>query len=241
MAPSAESSKDYKTTLIPVLLDAGVLTFGNYTLKSGRLSPYFFNSSLLHTVPAVRATATAYASLLSAEPYADREGRPIYDVLFGPAYKGIPLAASVMTALGFEAKAKNIENVSYAFNRKEAKDHGEGGTIVGCPLKGKRCVIIDDVITSGKAMREAVEIIKAQGGTVVGVVLLLDRQERLSEEEQRSTVDVSRQDLGVPIRAVLELADIIQVLEHGSVKGVGPEEVSRLRQYKEKYGGLESK
>ncbi|MCJ1461107.1 orotate phosphoribosyltransferase [Mycoblastus sanguinarius] len=237
MVQSSESAKDYKTTLIPVLLSSGVLTFGEYTLKSGRLSPYFFNSSLLHTVSAVRATAAAYASLLSAEPFVDRNGKPIYDVLFGPAYKGIPLAASVMTALGFQENATKMETVSYAFNRKEAKDHGEGGTVVGCPLKGKRCVIIDDVITSGKAMREAVDIIHAQGGTVVGVVLLLDRQERLSDEEERSTVGVTRDTLGVPIRAVLELADIIEVLEQGAVTGAGPEQLTKMKQYRERYGG----
>ncbi|KKY24106.1 putative orotate phosphoribosyltransferase [Phaeomoniella chlamydospora] len=233
------SAADYRSSLVSQLISAKVLTFGEFTLKSGRKSPYFLNSSFLHTSQAVRSTAAAYAQVISTPPFTTSTGEPIFDVLFGPAYKGIPLCASTMTELAHTDKDHKMDRVSYSFNRKEAKDHGEGGTIVGCPLKGRNCLIIDDVITSGKAMREAVEIIQAQEGIVVGVVLLLDRQERLSEEEERSTVGIARETMGVPVKAILELKDLIEVFEAGSVPEVGPEEVKKLKEYRAKYAGKE--
>lgn len=238
-APSAEPSKPYTSTLLPLLLENSVLSFGTYTLKSGRSSPYFFTSSALHTARQLNAVSSAFAHLLSQPPYVDPStSSPNFDILFGPAYKGIPLAAAVMTELAHVAPQR-MGHVSYAFNRKEAKAHGEGGGVVGANMSGKRVVIVDDVITAGTALREAVEIIKREGGVVAGVVVLLDRQERVSEEEKRSAVGKARNDLQVPVQAVVELADLIEVFEKGGVNGVGEGEVKRLKEYREKYGSVD--
>ena len=239
-------ANDYKATLLPLLLKASVLSFGTYTLKSGRTSPYFFTSTLLHTSVLLGALSRAYAAVLASPPFslplgteeagseADGGLSPHFDILFGPAYKGIPLAAIVARELEFHGKA--FEGVSYSFNRKEAKDHGEGGTIVGAPLKGKRVVVVDDVMTAGTALREAVQIIKAQGGEVVGVVLLLTRQERVSEEEPRSAMKVAEDELGVPVQAVLTFEDIVQAIKEGKIEGAGEEQLEAMRVYREKYG-----
>ncbi|KAL2404065.1 Orotate phosphoribosyltransferase [Exophiala dermatitidis] len=236
----------YKKTLLPLLLKASVLSFGSYTLKSGRVSPYFFTSSLLHTSVLLGALARAYASVLTSPPFslplgteeagseADGKSSPQFDILFGPAYKGIPLAAIVARELEFSGK--HFEGVSYSFNRKEVKDHGEGGIIVGAPLKGKRVVVIDDVMTAGTALREAISIIKAQGGIVVGVVLLLTRQERVSETEPRSAMKVAEDELGIPVRAVLKFEDLIEAIEAGQIEGAGPEQLEQMKVYREKYG-----
>ena len=243
---STSSSLDYKSTLLPLLLKTSVLSFGTFTLKSGRISPYFFTSSLLHTAPLLRALASAFASVLSSPPFslapgtetdasaADGTFKPQFDILFGPAYKGIPMCAAVVTELAHYSE--NFDGVSYAFNRKESKDHGEGGVIVGAPLRGKRVVVIDDVMTAGTALREAVSIIKAQGGTVVGVVLLLTRQERVSDEEPRSAMRVAEDELSVPVRAVLKFEDLIEAIEAGKIEGTGDEQLKQMRLYREKYG-----
>ncbi|KAK6371657.1 orotate phosphoribosyltransferase [Exophiala oligosperma] len=240
------ATESYKDTLLPLLLEASVLSFGTYTLKSGRVSPYFFTSSLLHTSTLLGALARSYASVLTSPPFSlllgkDEAGSdskvpysPQFDILFGPAYKGIPLSAIVTRELEFSGK--QFAGVSYAFNRKEAKDHGEGGTIVGAPLKGKRVVILDDVMTAGTAMREAVSIIKAQGGIVVGVVLLLTRQERVSDSEPRSAMKVAEDELGIPVRAVLKFEDLIEAIEAGQLQGAGPEQLEQMKIYREKYG-----
>lgn len=236
----------YKTTLLPLLLRASAISFGSFTLKSGRTSPYFFTSSLLHTSSLLGALARAYASVLTTPPFslplgteeagseADGTFAPHFDVLFGPAYKGIPLCAIVAREL--ESFGEQFAGVSYSCNRKEAKDHGEGGTIMGAPLKGKRVVIIDDVMTAGTALREAVSIIKAQGGSVVGVVLLLTRQERVSDEEPRSAMKVAEDDLGVPVSAVLTFEDIMEAVENGQLEGAGSEQLEQMKVYREKYG-----
>ncbi|KAL4939529.1 hypothetical protein BDV06DRAFT_198768 [Aspergillus oleicola] len=232
MSANAES----KATLLPLLISNNVLSFGTYTLKSGRESPYFFTSSLLHTAPLLRATSAAYASVLSAAPFVttDSNGKttPNFDIIFGPAYKGIPICAAVTNELAHGAG--NWDNVSYSFNRKEAKDHGEGGNIVGAPLKGKRVVIVDDVITAGTALREAVGIIEKEGGIVSGVVVLLDREERVSESEAKSAIGVAQRDLGekIPIRSVIGLTDLIEKLGGE----IGEKEVQRLKDYRARYG-----
>ncbi|KAL2834459.1 phosphoribosyltransferase-like protein [Aspergillus cavernicola] len=237
------AKQDYKETLLPLLISNKVLSFGAYTLKSGRESPYFFTSSLLHTAPLLRASSAAYASVLSTPPFvtaaADGTPTPNFDIIFGPAYKGIPICAAVVNELAVRdslaASPKGTwDNVSYSFNRKEAKDHGEGGNIVGAPLKGKKVVIVDDVITAGTALREAVAIIEKEGGIVSGVVILLDREERVSETETKSAVGVAQRDLGekVPIRAVIGLHDLIEKL--GSE--IGESEVQRLKDYRARYG-----
>jgi orotate phosphoribosyltransferase len=239
--PPPSADQDYKSTLLPLLISNNVLSFGSYVLKSGRDSPYFFTSSLLHTAPLLRAASAAYASVLSAEPFvttnADGTAQPNFDIIFGPAYKGIPICASVTNELAVRDSLSGKgtwDNVSYSFNRKEAKAHGEGGNIVGAPLKGKRVVIVDDVITAGTALREAVGIIEKEGGIVAGVVVLLDREERVSDTESKSAIGVAQRDLGgqIPIRSVIGLHDLIEKL--GDKIGAG--EIQRLKDYRERYG-----
>ncbi|EEP77606.1 hypothetical protein UREG_02455 [Uncinocarpus reesii 1704] len=236
-------SPDYKTNLLSHLISNNVLSFGSYTLKSGRNSPYFFTTTLLHTAPLLHATASACATVLSSPPFvssAQNDGspaRPNFDIIFGPAYKGIPLCTAVLNELGVRDTTGAWDNVSYSFNRKEAKAHGEGGNIVGAPLKGKKVVIIDDVITAGTALREAVGIIEKEGGTVVGVLVLLDREERVNDAEKKSAVGCAQRDLGgnVPVRAVLGLSDIIDKLGND----IGDENLKRLKDYRAQYGAEE--
>lgn len=235
-----------KETLLPLLYKTSALTFGTYTLKSGRVSPYFFNSSQLYTASLLGALARAYASVLAAPPFslplgteeagseADGQFAPHFDVLFGPAYKGIPLAAVVTGEL--ESYGNVFRDIAYSFNRKEIKDHGEGGAIVGAPLGGKRVVVLDDVMTAGTALREAISIIQAQGGTVVGVILLLTRQERVSDAEPRSAIKVAEDELNVPVHAVLKFQDLIAAVEAGQLPGAGKEELGQMKAYREKYG-----
>lgn len=241
--PAPAADQDYKAALLPLLISNYVLSFGSYILKSGRESPYFFTSSRLHSAPLLRATAAAYASVLSTPPFvttaADGTTTPNFDIIFGPAYKGIPICAAVTNELAvrdsLSSSSKGTwDNVSYSFNRKEAKDHGEGGNIVGAPVKGKRVVIVDDVITAGTALREAVGIIEKEGGTVAGVVVLLDREERVSDAEPKSAVGVAQRSLGdrVPIRAVIGLHDLIEKLGDQ----IGADEVQRLKEYRARYG-----
>ena len=251
---SVKKPSDPKSTLLPLLIRANCLSFGRFTLKSGRISPYFFTSSHLHTASLSRAVADAYADVLCRPPFslltseyrpgsfANPHTKPIpqFDVLFGPAYKGIPLVSAIATSSQFTSLPPPHE-ISWSFNRKESKSHGEGGTIVGAPLHSKRVVIIDDVLTAGTALREAVSIIRAQGGTVVGVVLLLDRQERVSETESRSAMKVAQDDLKVPVASVLKFEDILGCVESGEIgeaQGVGEGELRELREYRERYGSV---
>lgn len=239
--------EDYKTTFLPLLLKANALSFGTFTLKSGRVSPWFFNSGKLASRSLTKVLGQAFATVLSSPPFslpfgtedsedgADADGkfRPMFDVLFGPAYKGIPMAGIVVSHLPDNG---HFDDVNYSFNRKEVKDHGEGGAIGGAPLKGKKVCIIDDVLTAGTALREAVSIIKAQGGEVVGVVLLLTRQERVSDSEPRSAVKVAEDELGVPVRAVLTFQDLIDAIQLGKIEGVGEKELAKMEKYRELYG-----
>lgn len=241
--PPSANHQDYKATLLPLLISNNVLSFGTFVLKSGRESPYFFTSSLLHTAPLLRATSAAYASVLSAEPFvttaADGTTKPTFDIIFGPAYKGIPICAAVTNELAVRDSLSaspngTWDNVSYSFNRKEAKAHGEGGNIVGASLKGKRVVIVDDVITAGTALREAVGIIEQEGGIVAGVVVLLDREERVSDSESKSAIGVAQKDLGdkIPIRSVIGLHDLIEQLSGQ----IGADDIQRLKDYRARYG-----
>ena len=213
----------YKAALIATCLENSILKFGTFTLKSGRTSPYFFQAGAFDTAALLAALATAYASTIAYAP------EPIdFDVVFGPAYKGIPLAATAATAL-FSLAPQKYAGVGYAFNRKEAKDHGEGGTIVGAPMRGKRVLVVDDVITAGTAIREAVAIIEAAGGTVVGIVVALDRQERLIDDAaSESAIMAVRRELKVPALAILTLADLIH--------GVQGAERERMVDYRERWG-----
>src|SRR5450631_61880 len=176
----------YQSEFIELCVQLGVLRFGSFTLKSGRESPYFFNAGLFNTGAAIAAVGTAYAAAVAASDLK-------FDMLFGPAYKGIPLVTITAAALA----ERHARSVPFAFNRKEAKDHGEGGTIVGAPLKG-RVLIVDDVITAGTAIRESIEIIRAAGAQPAGVLLALDREERGSVSPLSAVQEV-REQFGIPV------------------------------------------
>ena len=184
----------YQTEFIQVALANQVLKFGEFTLKSGRRSPYFFNAGQFYTGQALSALGHYYAKTI-VEAQLDCDG------LFGPAYKGIPLVSSVAIALARDFQI----NKPYSFNRKEAKDHGEGGSIVGAPLSG-RILITDDVITAGTAIRQAVDIIQHAGAQVSGIVLAFDRQER--GQQQLSAVQELQERLQVPVMSIIKFADL---------------------------------
>ncbi|MEJ2515727.1 MAG: orotate phosphoribosyltransferase [Gammaproteobacteria bacterium] len=210
---------DYQRAFIGLSLERGALRFGEFTLKSGRSSPYFFNAGLFHTGAALGALGDCYADAIVASGLE-------FDVLFGPAYKGIPLAAAAAVSLA----RRHNRDVPWSFNRKEAKDHGEGGNLVGAPLEG-RVLVIDDVITAGTAIRESVAIIDAAGATPAGVAIALDRQERGTSE--RSAVQEVQQDLGMPVISILTLADLLEHLE----RSPGQEErLAAMRAYRDRYG-----
>jgi len=205
---------------IRLCLDLGVLRFGAFTLKSGRVSPYFFNAGLFNTGRAIALLGRHYARTAAGSGVQ-------FDMLFGPAYKGIPLVTATAAAL---AEHENLDR-PYAFNRKEAKDHGEGGSIVGAPLAG-RVLIVDDVITAGTAIRESVDIIRGHGATPAAVLIALDRQERGAGE--RSAVQEVEATFGVPVISVLKLADLAGHLEASgdSVR------LAAIREYRARYGVL---
>lgn len=180
-------------------LELEVLRFGEFKLKSGRMSPYFFNAGLFNTGYAAAKLGRAYAAAVA-------ESAIEFDMLFGPAYKGIPLVSLAAAAL---AEHQNID-VPFAFNRKEVKDHGEGGQIVGAPISG-RVLILDDVITAGTAIREAIDIIRTAGGTPAGIIIALDRQER--GEKTLSAVQEVEEQFGLPVTSIIKLEELIEHLE----------------------------
>ena len=192
----------YKREFIELALELGVLRFGEFTLKSGRVSPYFFNAGLFNTGYAAAKLGRFYAAAIA-------ESGVHFDMLFGPAYKGIPLATLAAASL---AEQHDID-VPYSFNRKEIKAHGEGGSIVGAPLSGG-VLVVDDVITAGTAMREAYQIILAAGAEIAGLVISLDRQER--GQGPYSAVQELKQSLGVPVFSIIQLDDLISILEESS-------------------------
>ena len=218
-APAPQPGReDFRREFVEFSIRAGVLRFGEFKTKAGRLSPYFFNAGLFDDGEKLGALAGYYARAALASGIA-------FDVIFGPAYKGITLAAATAVAL-----AGLGHNVPFCFNRKEAKDHGEGGNIVGAPLKG-RALIIDDVITEGAAKREAIELIRAAGATPAGILIALDRQER-GQGELSATQEVSR-EYGLPVTAIATLADILATLRGR------PEEranVEKIEDYRRQYG-----
>jgi orotate phosphoribosyltransferase len=209
----------YQREFLDFALDVGVLRFGEFTLKSGRISPYFFNAGLFNTGASLARLGRYYARAIVDS------GIP-FDVLYGPAYKGIPLAAVTAAAL----YDQHGRDVPYAFNRKEAKDHGEGGVIVGHALEG-RVMIIDDVISAGTSVRESVEIIKGLNATPGGVVIALDRQER--GQGERSAIQEVEDDYGMPVTAIVQLQQVIEYLE---AKPDSIESLTRIRAYREQYG-----
>jgi orotate phosphoribosyltransferase len=221
----------YKLAFLQDCVKANVLQFGTFTLKSKRISPYFFNAGLFHRADLLRSISTAYAQTLEQD-----SNCPEFDVLFGPAYKGIPLATLTVNKLA-EVDPKKYGGISYSFNRKEAKDHGEGGNIVGAPLSGKKIVIVDDVITAGTAIREAVEIIKKEGGYLVGIIVAFDRLEKTPSATdddgtpRPSAIGELRKQYGIPVLSILNLDDIIEYM-----KSLGTEDdLRRLEEYRAKY------
>ena len=191
--------QDYQREFIDFMLKAEVLTFGDFTTKSGRKTPYFVNTGLYRTGSQLQALGRAYADAIeSAFP----DG---FDVLFGPAYKGIPLVAAVSMAF-----AERGREVAFCFNRKEAKDHGEGGTLVGAPLEG-RVLIIDDVITAGTAVREVMQIIQQAGATPAAVMIALDRQER--GQGELSAIQEVERDFGIPVISIVSLNQVMDFIK----------------------------
>jgi orotate phosphoribosyltransferase len=205
-------------SFIDLCLELGVLRFGEFKLKSGRLSPYFFNAGLFNSGRALAELGRAYAQAIQSSGMQ-------FDVLFGPAYKGIPLVSSTAVALADH----HGRSVPWAFNRKEAKDHGEGGNIVGAPLRG-RVLIVDDVITAGTAIREATDIIRGAGAEPVGVVLALDRQER--GQGSLSAVQEVEQTLQLPVTSILRLADLIDYLRQSGDAA----QLAAIERYRGQYG-----
>merc|ERR1711879_636179 len=170
----ASQLPEYKQKFLEVCTAGGILKFGNFELKSKRISPYFFNAGLFHTARLAGAISDAFAhAIINAQ----KEDGLEFDIVFGPAYKGIPLASSITVKLG-EIESANLDTISYSFDRKEAKDHGEGGNLVGASLKGKKVLIVDDVITAGTAIRECVDMLSKEDCEIVGVVVAMDRQEK---------------------------------------------------------------
>jgi len=195
--------------------DKGVLRFGEFKTKAGRLSPYFFNAGLFDDGASLARLCDFYAEAILAANIP-------HDMLFGPAYKGIPLAAG--TAIALAGRGRNLP---FCFNRKEAKDHGEGGTLIGAPLRG-RVLILDDVISAGTSIRESVEIIRAAGATPAGVVIALDRQERGTSE--LSAVQEVEKNYGMPVVAVATLADLIGYLRGHAILTRNLDAVTRYRE-----------
>jgi orotate phosphoribosyltransferase len=211
--------QDYKTRFFDLALRKGNLSFGSFTLKSGRISPYFFNAGGFDDGASLSELASCYADAII-------QSRIDFDMLFGPSYKGIPLAAATAIALN----DSHGRNVPYAFNRKEAKDHGEGGLIVGAPLTGK-VLIIDDVISAGTSVRESIAIIRTAGAEAAGIAIALDRQERGSGE--LSAAQEVNRDFAIPCTAIAGLDDLITFL-----KGGGDDEIdlTAIQRYREDYG-----
>lgn len=189
---------DFRQEFLAFAIAQNVLCFGEFTTKAGRVSPYFFNAGLFNDGLSLQRMGEFYAKAIAAAGID-------FDVLFGPAYKGIPLAAATVVAMAAQG-----QNVPYSFNRKEAKDHGEGGNIVGAPLSG-RVLIIDDVISAGTSVRESVELIRSQGATPAGVIIALDRMER--GQGALSAVQEVRENYHLPVFAIASLTDLLTYLQ----------------------------
>lgn len=212
-----------KRAFIEFARDAGVLRFGQFTLKSGRESPYFFNLGAISSGVGLTRLGRFYARALAASGLAP-------DVLFGPAYKGIPLAAAA--SIGYAAETGN--DLAFAYNRKEAKDHGEGGHLVGAPLEGE-VVIVDDVVTAGTAVREAIGFIRAAGAHPAGLLIAIDREER-GRGEQSAVAELAAEE-GLAVLALITLSDIVAWLEEF---GEHADELKALAAYRQRYGALKS-
>lgn len=205
--------------LIDLSLQRGVLKFGEFSLKSGRISPYFFNAGLLNDGEALSLLARGYAQKLI-------EAGGSVELIFGPAYKGIPLVAATAATLS----TVHGVNLPWGFNRKEAKDHGEGGVLVGAPVAGKKVWIIDDVITAGTAIREVMDLLQNAGAEVAGVLVALDRQER--GQGERSAIQEIEQQHQIPVHALMTLTDLMNYLAAQDRQ----EDLARMQAYRNQYG-----
>ncbi|MEZ8141229.1 orotate phosphoribosyltransferase [Enterovibrio norvegicus FF-33] len=211
--------KAYQRQFIEFALEKQVLKFGEFTLKSGRKSPYFFNAGLFNTGRDLARLGRFYAEALV-------DANIDYDLLFGPAYKGIPIATTTAVAL---AEHHDVDT-PYCFNRKEAKNHGEGGNLVGSALEG-RVMLVDDVITAGTAIRESMEIIQANGADLAGVLVAIDRQERGNGE--LSAIQEVERDFGCKVVSIVSLGDLVTYLEE---QGTNPEQLDSVKAYRAEYG-----
>ena len=212
---------DHRSRFLTLALQADALRFGEFTLKSGRTSPYFFNAGRFDSGAALATLAGCYADAVDASGVA-------FDLLFGPAYKGIPLA----TALACEY-ARRGRDLPLAFNRKEAKSHGEGGMLIGAPLAGRRVLIVDDVITAGTAIREALGMIRDAGGIPAGIVIALDRQEIAGEGQSRSAAQAVTDEAGIPVIPVAGLDDLLAFVGESAELAT---QRDRLLEYRARYG-----
>lgn len=212
---------DHRHRFLQLALTADALRFGQFTLKSGRLSPYFFNAGRFDSGSLLSQLGACYSDAIDATGIK-------YDVVFGPAYKGIPLATAMACEL-----AQRGRDLPLSFNRKEVKDHGEGGQLIGADMTGKRVLIVDDVITAGTAIREALAIIRAANGIPAGIVVALDRQEIASEQDSRSAAQSVAAETGIPVIAVANLADLL-AFASGNPELVGYREP--LLAYRARYG-----
>ena len=217
---------NFRQDFIRFAVQQNVLCFGEFQTKAGRLSPYFFNAGLFNDGAAIAAVGRAYAAAVTASGVE-------FDMLFGPAYKGIPLVTITAAALAqYEGR-----NVPFAFNRKEAKDHGEGGTLVGAPVKG-RVLIVDDVMSAGTAARESIALIRAAGATPQAVAIALDRQEKATEDGRdvdHSAVQYVERQLGLQVCSIARLSDLLQYLADHSGGGLGAFHAQVLA-YRQRYG-----
>ncbi len=211
--------QNYKQTFFELALARGNLKFGEFTLKSGRISPYFFNAGGFDDGRSLQILCDCYAQAIL-------DSGLDFDMLFGPAYKGIPLAAGIALMLN----ASHQKNIPFAYNRKEAKDHGEGGTLVGAQLKGN-VLITDDVISAGTSVRESIEWIELSGAHACGVAIALDRQER--GNGQQSAAQEVESEFGIPVISIAGLGDLIEFLENQSVANI---DIDAIRRYRNDYG-----
>lgn len=208
-----------KQEFIQLLLDSQVLKFGEFTLKSGRVSPYFFNAGLLSSAKALDMLSAGYADVLAKQ----LGEKP---VIFGAAYKGIPFVATTAQTLWRNHQI----NAEWGYNRKEVKTHGEGGNLVGADLQGKSVWVIDDVMTAGTAVREVVQILQSAGATLAGIVIALDRKEK--GQDERSAVEQIKADFGVPVYSLVDIDDIIAFVQ---ARGE-TEHLAKMQAYREQYG-----
>jgi len=210
----------YKSEFLELALELNVLQFGEFTLKSGRVSPYFFNAGLFNSGYAAAKLGRCYAATITALELE-------FDMLFGPAYKGIPLVALTAAALA----EHHDRDYPFAFNRKEVKDHGEGGAIIGAPLTG-RVLILDDVITAGTAIRESLELIRAAGAEPSAILVALDREE-VGQRTRTSATRQLEQELGIPIKSIVTLSDLVDHLEENAELA---QYLPAVRAYRNRYG-----